>query len=334
MCLSFFGRHDEALEHIEHAFGIARAARNRYSEENCYAFAALCHLTRGDLERARAAVAAIPETTENHVAFTFAAAWGTITAAYLDDAALIEKWFDRVEASGTRAIEIECGAGFAEIMHRRGRDGDAAALLHRVLPECELMRGNVPTLLAVGRYGAAPDRARARAYLARGAEAPFEMPERPALALFDAWQCASTDAARAERLARDAAAGFHRLGLPLQEAAALELAGEPAAALALYRRCGARHDVRRLGGDPDALDAFVPPNGRAEILSSREREIAARAARGQSNLEIARALSISHKTVEKHLASTFQKLGISSRRELRKRATESSSYSDGASIRS
>ena len=52
-------------------------------------------------------------------------------------------------------------------------------------------------------------------------------------------------------------------------------------------------------------------------LSEREREIVVLAARGETNLEIARGLCISHKTVEKHLYSAFQKLGISSRRALR-----------------
>jgi DNA-binding NarL/FixJ family response regulator len=40
------------------------------------------------------------------------------------------------------------------------------------------------------------------------------------------------------------------------------------------------------------------------------------ASRGRSNLEIARELSITHKTVEKHLGSAYQKLGISSRAQL------------------
>jgi DNA-binding CsgD family transcriptional regulator len=55
---------------------------------------------------------------------------------------------------------------------------------------------------------------------------------------------------------------------------------------------------------------------RAESLSPREREIAVLAAQGRSNMEIARELSISHKTVEKHLASTYQKLGVPRRMQL------------------
>jgi DNA-binding CsgD family transcriptional regulator len=51
----------------------------------------------------------------------------------------------------------------------------------------------------------------------------------------------------------------------------------------------------------------------AALLSAREREIAMLAIQGRSNMEIARELSITHKTVEKHLGSAYQKLGVSSR---------------------
>jgi len=74
----------------------------------------------------------------------------------------------------------------------------------------------------------------------------------------------------------------------------------------------------RLGGDEAAeVLAFSAREGAATVLSRREQEVASLAARGHSNLEIAREFAISHKTVEKHLASVFLKLGISSRRELR-----------------
>jgi DNA-binding NarL/FixJ family response regulator len=107
--------------------------------------------------------------------------------------------------------------------------------------------------------------------------------------------------------------------MPLLEAEAHEVAGDLEAALARYRACGAAYDVRRLAGEaPVAKPSFATPDGAAAAsLSPREREIASLANRGLSNLEIARELSISHKTVEKHLASVFGKLGITSRRQLR-----------------
>ncbi|MEO7039548.1 MAG: AAA family ATPase [Candidatus Elarobacter sp.] len=318
MCYSFFCLHEDALANIELALRVARDERSRHGEESTHGIAAMCHLVRGDLERARSAVELIPATSENQVTITFATAWGTIAGAYLDDRGLIEKWFDGFETSGAIGSETECGAGFAEIMVRRGRHGDAAALLHRAVPDCELMRGNVLTLLAVGRYGAPRDRARAREHLLRASKGLTEMPERPALALFDAIEAgrrADRDAARA--LARDAADGFRRLRFPLLEAAALELAGDVEGALLLFRGCGALHDVRRLEGErPDERAATSPAIAEAAHLSAREREIATLAADGRTNLEIARILSITHKTVEKHLASVYQKLHVSSRTQL------------------
>ena len=59
-------------------------------------------------------------------------------------------------------------------------------------------------------------------------------------------------------------------------------------------------------GDGDALAA----------LTAREREVAALAAGGASNPEIARALFLSRKTVERHMSNALAKLGARNRAEL------------------
>ena len=319
MGYAFFGLHEEAQEGVERALRLAREARNTHTEETVHAFAAMFAYLRGDLVATRAELAHVSPASENKVNITFATAFGSLAGAALDDQGLLETWFDRFEGAAAGKPEIECGAGFAEVLVRRGRARDAAELLHRALPDCELIRGNVPTLLAIGRYGAREDRGRARAYLERAAQGPREMPERPALALFDAYACqrdGRTDEARALGLA--AADGFRRVRYPLFEAAALELAGDLSGALALYRRCGAAFDERRLA-DASGVVAGSTERSAAEMLSDREREIATLALEGRSNLEIASRLHITHKTVEKHLASAYRKLGISSRAGLRDR---------------
>lgn len=318
ICYAYFGMHDEARDHIERSLAIAREEKSVHGEVSALAMSALCCVMRGDLEAARAALERVPADAESRVTIALASAWGSLAGAYLDDERMIEKWFDGFDGAASPAMETECAPGFAEIMTRRGRGRDAAALLRRALPDCECPRGMIFTLLAAGRYGTPRDAARAREYLVRGARAPVEVAERHALALFDAE--AHRRAGRIDEavpLAREAADGFRRLGFPLLEAAAREAAGEPEAALAIYRRCGAAYEVRRLAA-PRRADGPVArrPAEPVAALSEREREIAALVAGGRSNVEIARGLSISHKTVEKHLGSVYQKLGLTSRTQL------------------
>jgi len=320
---AWFGLHEDARENIRHALRVARETRSRHAEECAHATAALCYILSGDLQAAREAVEAVPTTSDNRVNIVFAAGAGTAVGTYVGDENLIEKWFDGFEGAIVSAPEIECGYGFAEVLARRGRAKDAQELLHRVLPQCELIRGEVPTLLAIARHGAAADRDRAREYLARAATMGDSL-ERPALALFDAvCYLESGRFEQAKRLAKEAAEGFRRFRTPLLEAEARETAGELESALALYRRCGATHHARRLeAGRPSKIGTSNDVDAaKLAVLSSREREIVALAASGHSNLEIAHSLFISHKTVEKHLGSAFQKLGVSSRRGLRPYAT-------------
>jgi DNA-binding CsgD family transcriptional regulator len=276
----------------------------------------MCYLMAGNLERARAEVEAVSVSTESQLHAAWGAAWGTVIGAYLGNEDLIDKWFGVFEGASWTATDTSCGGGVAEILVRRGRLRDAEAVLHRSIPTCELLRGEVITLLAAAKYAAPADRSRAREHLVRAAEGRYELVERPALALFDAYAYlrdgrpleAATAAARA-------AEGFRRLGYPLLEAAALELAGDTEAALRLFERCGATHDVRRLR-DERPRERQAPLFNGVPTLSPREREISMLAASGRSNFEIAREFAISHKTVEKHLASAYQKLGVSSRLHL------------------
>jgi ATP/maltotriose-dependent transcriptional regulator MalT len=53
-----------------------------------------------------------------------------------------------------------------------------------------------------------------------------------------------------------------------------------------------------------------------DALTTNERRVAALAAAGRSNREIAQALYVSPKTVEKHLTAAYRKLGVGAREEL------------------
>lgn len=80
-------------------------------------------------------------------------------------------------------------------------------------------------------------------------------------------------------------------------------AGDRGTALAIYRELGAAPDVRRLSDDGGL------PGG----LTDREGEVLSCVAGGMSNRAVAQELFISEKTVSRHLANIFLKIGVSSR---------------------
>jgi DNA-binding CsgD family transcriptional regulator len=79
----------------------------------------------------------------------------------------------------------------------------------------------------------------------------------------------------------------------------------------------ARDIFDRLGAEPDAarIDALLRPSPARHDhgLTPREHEVLALVATGLGNRDVADRLSISVKTVERHMANIFGKLGISSR---------------------
>jgi DNA-binding CsgD family transcriptional regulator len=98
-----------------------------------------------------------------------------------------------------------------------------------------------------------------------------------------------------------------------QAAAILERSGSR------WRRQRAVEAMRRLGstGRRAAAAALGPRS-----LTRREREVARLAATGMSAKEIAGALFVGERTVESHLASVYAKLGVESKLQLVRRATE------------
>jgi DNA-binding CsgD family transcriptional regulator len=85
-------------------------------------------------------------------------------------------------------------------------------------------------------------------------------------------------------------------------------ARELAAARAALAQLGAQDDLDRLAGAAPSRDV---PGG----LSSRELEVLRLVAAGGSNRAVAEELTISVRTVERHVANIFTKLGVSSRTE-------------------
>jgi ATP/maltotriose-dependent transcriptional regulator MalT len=115
-----------------------------------------------------------------------------------------------------------------------------------------------------------------------------------------------------------AAAGFERLGCDLLAAeASAEAAAAHRAAGATAPAAAASTRAKALAGRCEG--AFTPALAHgpdADVLTRREREVAALAATGLSNRQVAARLFVSLRTVENHLHRAFSKLGVTSRDEL------------------
>jgi len=121
------------------------------------------------------------------------------------------------------------------------------------------------------------------------------------------------DPVSAETLGLQAADLYRGAGRPLDEARALEHAGHTRAAREAYERCGAVGWAKQLAvADP----AIAPSRAATPALSSRELDVARLISDGLSNTAIGERLSITTKTVEKHVGSIFDKLGVRSRAQV------------------
>jgi len=89
-------------------------------------------------------------------------------------------------------------------------------------------------------------------------------------------------------------------------------------ALELADACGADGLVEHVRSELYATGARprTTATGGVDALTASERRVAAFAAEGQSNRDIAQALFVTPKTVEVHLSNAYRKLGIRSRRDL------------------
>jgi DNA-binding CsgD family transcriptional regulator len=123
-------------------------------------------------------------------------------------------------------------------------------------------------------------------------------------------------------LLREAWALWQQLDMPFEEARGRILIaqvckrlGDDETARIHFR--SARSVFERLGAAPSltdldrltTADPSVPPGG----LTDRELEVLSLVASGETNRQIAAALSISEHTVARHLSNIFDKLGLSSR---------------------
>jgi len=133
---------------------------------------------------------------------------------------------------------------------------------------------------------------------------------------------AEGDAAESMAVLRDAQAAWAEVGAPYEIARVRVLIALANRALgddemALLELAAARDCFERLGARPDVERVVGLVEMRAvrsdTTLTSRECEVLALIATGKTNRAIAQSLSISEKTVARHVSNIFMKLGLSSR---------------------
>ena len=201
-------------------------------------------------------------------------------------------------------------AAIAEHHLANGDDAAAVALLERMLAALPDGWGDCEALLPVAVCCSQADVERARVRFDEAAPPGHDAFAAACRELYDAYAAARFGNRDAKlRHAHAAAAMLRKLGMPLLEAEAYELAEEPARTVALCETIGALRLARRFGPRPQRRSA-------ATQLTAREREIVDFALRGLSNSAIAGELSLSERTVEAHVAAAYRKLGVRSRSEL------------------
>ncbi len=236
------------------------------------------------------------------VAIPLAIALGddAMLARYLDESLLV----DDARNGPFTATQTRVAAAHAMGLAATNRVGEG--------PRAARTRGRVADHSL--RHGAADRGDRDASSRARGETcAHCSKPLRGLKAIASIKHCSpSWTLALRSRARLDAAQRFAAIGWPLLEARALEMAGEPRRAIAIYKRCGAAGELRRLEFGESA-SAQAAPLG---ALTPRERELALQVASGKANRAVADALSIGEKTVEKYLTSIYTKLGLTSRAQL------------------
>jgi DNA-binding CsgD family transcriptional regulator len=316
-----FGFHAIASDMLERTDRLERRAEFGALRVHSAAIHASGAYLSGQLDRARAFILRGLEGPPVQVSVGALCTVAPYVAARLDDPALFAPVIEE-EIARTRS-EPETGtadsaaflAAAAAFSLSRGRLRDARADLTRALEHLTRATASCGDLFAMSAEHLEPTDLPA---LERLLDPDLYLPEdvvcRAHVALANAILAQRKNDAMSSRAHASAAASTYRtLGWPLLEARALEVLGDPEAALTRYERCGSLTDIRRLA------PVAAPPRPTAipaDRLSTREREVAALVAEGLTNGDIGDRLAVSKKTVEKHLASIFEKLGIRSRSQL------------------
>lgn len=252
-------------------------------------------------------------------------------AAYYQEAELHRLRGDVAAAEQAYRRASECGRspepGLALLRLAQGQVDAAVAAIRRVLLEIKdrrirprMLAAGVEIMLAANDGPAAREAARELADIAGRMEVPFlravsAQAEGAVQLAEDRYEAALVDLRRAAHAWAELGAPYEGarvrvlLGLACralgdQDTAALELD----AAARVFQELDARPDLARVQGL--SREAVPPATGR---LTGRETQVLRLLAAGSTNRVIATRLSISEKTVARHVSNIFTKLGLSNR---------------------
>lgn len=265
-------------------------------------------LARGDTDAGRLAalVARLEQCASYDILPVPVAAWARLAAARNDAGpvlAVLTRLTETWETGGLWAPAARAVPPLTEVLIVAGQPDRARTLVKRFaaavrkrdapLAPAALRHARAHLDAAAGRWPAATVRFLAAADQYHEAQRPYEAAqarEQAAVCMFAADDPRAADTLRA--------------------------------ATDTYRNLGALWDLQRADRHARQHGMSVPARhrggrrGYGSRLSPREYEVAAIAATGQTNREIATALFLSPKTVDKHLSAALRKLGLRSRTAL------------------
>lgn len=350
LTLALEGRVGESFLLLDESTSVDPAA---YRDSLVLEFSALVHWLAGDfptaLESAREALASNPGGVSRRRVLGLVA--GVLAAAETGDLGEAHRFLAQARAAFGKRDWSYLGhyCDFAEgvLARRDGRPGEALAALGQAadrMPSTEawphLAFVLVELVETAGEALEPEAAAEAAGRLAEIAERVGRDLYRGLAAIGQAWAgvAAATpepaiEAAReaVELLSGLGCQGFSGRALDalgqslayLERAGAVEALGQAAATFegcsATWRRNRSVEALRGLGGVGRRAAAAA---GGPSSLTRREREVARLAARGRSAREIAERLYIGERTVETHLANAYAKLGVTSKIDLVRRASE------------
>ena len=224
-------------------------------------------------------------------------------------------------------LGLEPQPGLALLRLAQGRSEAAATAIRRVvatsvgrLKRMSLLPAHIEIMLAVGAVQEARDACRELEDVARSFDTG--VPGAMAVQARGAVELAAGDAHAALGSLRHAFDVWQRIEAPYAIARVRVLLGVACRALgdedgAALEIDAARSAFRRLGALPDLarIDALASPlrSCRAHGLTPRELQVLRLVAAGETNKVIARKLSLSEKTIDRHVSNILNKLGVPTR---------------------